>query len=113
MRLDADATTLEQVACYPLFFPIYLAQFEHTLGDNNRVFTVVLDAHDENVSTAARRRGDAAVRHGARCRDAPCGGEVLMTPGEPLPSELACAAGDDRAVRGAGLPCVLLVATPL
>jgi hypothetical protein len=24
-----------------------------------------------------------------------------MTPGEPLPSELACAAGDDRAVRGA------------
>jgi hypothetical protein len=41
---------LDQVACYPLFFPIYLAQFEHTLGDNHRVFTVVLDAHDENVS---------------------------------------------------------------
>lgn len=34
-----------------------------------------------------------------------------MTPGEPLPSELACAAGDDRAVRDAHQPDVLLVAT--
>ncbi|RSH91720.1 hypothetical protein EHS25_009089 [Saitozyma podzolica] len=48
--LDERDWNETMVACYPLFFPIYLAQFEHTLGDNHRVFTVVLDAHDENVN---------------------------------------------------------------
>jgi hypothetical protein len=39
-----------QLACYPIMFPIYIAQFEHKAEDKTRSFTVVVDAHDENAS---------------------------------------------------------------
>ena len=42
---------------YPLMFPIYVAEFEHTSGDDIRRFNVVMDAHDEDVSREIHDRG--------------------------------------------------------
>ncbi|WVR07790.1 hypothetical protein IAU60_004833 [Kwoniella sp. DSM 27419] len=37
------------LAAYPIMFPIYVAEFEHDLGEEGkRRFNVVMDAHDEN-----------------------------------------------------------------
>lgn len=46
-----------QVACYPIMFPIYIAQFEHRQPDEEtRSFTIVLDAHKKEVSLTSSRR---------------------------------------------------------
>ena len=36
-----------------MFFPIYVAEFEHTESEGSRRWTVVMDAHDADVSTFA------------------------------------------------------------
>ncbi|WVO12489.1 hypothetical protein L204_100089 [Cryptococcus depauperatus] len=38
------------VACYPIMFPVYIAEFEYEQGEGERrLITVVMDAHDENI----------------------------------------------------------------
>ena len=40
----------KQVACYPIMFPIYIADFEYEAGEGEmRSMNIVMDAHDENV----------------------------------------------------------------
>ncbi|OCF32211.1 hypothetical protein I316_06125 [Kwoniella heveanensis BCC8398] len=46
-----DEKRFEEImlAAYPIMFPIYIAEFEHDLGDEGtRSFNVIMDAHDED-----------------------------------------------------------------
>lgn len=40
---------------YPLMFPIYVAEFEHTQNGKDRRYTMIMDAHDETVSSRTFR----------------------------------------------------------
>ncbi|KAL7418333.1 hypothetical protein Q5752_006791 [Cryptotrichosporon argae] len=56
VRFELDGWRDTLLAAYPLMFPVYIAEFEssaHVLGEDDRGFTVVMDAHDE-VSTRCR-----------------------------------------------------------
>ncbi len=35
---------------YPLYFPIYIAEYVIASGDNKRSFQLIMDAHSEDVS---------------------------------------------------------------
>lgn len=49
-RASSGPWLMEQLAAYPIMFPIYLAEFEHTSKDEGRrSYTVVMDAHDPSV----------------------------------------------------------------
>ncbi|WWD19509.1 hypothetical protein CI109_103970 [Kwoniella shandongensis] len=48
--LDQSKFQEKLLACYPIMFPIYIAEFEHDMGDEGkRSFNVIMDAHDENI----------------------------------------------------------------
>ncbi|KAK8853095.1 hypothetical protein IAR55_003796 [Kwoniella newhampshirensis] len=51
-NVTLDQTKFEDklLACYPIMFPIYIAEFEHDMGDEGkRSFNVIMDAHDDNI----------------------------------------------------------------
>ncbi|WVQ73017.1 hypothetical protein IAR50_002580 [Cryptococcus sp. DSM 104548] len=51
-KIDEKNIEEKMVACYPIMFPIYIAEFEYDQGeDGKRRFNVFMDAHDENVKT--------------------------------------------------------------
>ncbi|OCF77255.1 hypothetical protein I204_01241 [Kwoniella mangroviensis CBS 8886] len=50
-NVTIDESKWEEImlAAYPIMFPIYIAEFEHDMGDDGiRSFNVIMDAHDEN-----------------------------------------------------------------
>ncbi|WVW86024.1 hypothetical protein I302_108062 [Kwoniella bestiolae CBS 10118] len=50
-NVTIDESKWEEImlAAYPIMFPIYIAEFEHDLGDDGvRSFNVIMDAHDDN-----------------------------------------------------------------
>lgn len=42
-----------QLASYPIYFPLYVGEFEFSPDDSKKTrrVTIVMDAHDENVGT--------------------------------------------------------------
>ncbi|WWC71888.1 uncharacterized protein I206_105847 [Kwoniella pini CBS 10737] len=50
-NISIDESKWEEtlLAAYPIMFPIYIAEFEHDLGDDGkRTYNVIMDAHDDN-----------------------------------------------------------------
>lgn len=48
MRIDVSKWKDTLTAAYPIYFPIYVAEFEHTMADGNkRTYNVVMDGHDD------------------------------------------------------------------
>ncbi|ODO10257.1 hypothetical protein I350_02486 [Cryptococcus amylolentus CBS 6273] len=51
-KIDEKKIEEKMLACYPIMFPIYIAEFEYDQGeDGKRRFNVFMDAHDESVKT--------------------------------------------------------------
>lgn len=55
--VHAAENAVVQLAAYPIYFPLYIGEFEFDpteTGEKTRRVTVVMDAHDESVSAAMR-----------------------------------------------------------
>lgn len=51
VRIDERKWKETMVAAYPIMFPLYVAEFAYVPEEGEtRRYTVVMDAHDENVS---------------------------------------------------------------
>jgi hypothetical protein len=49
-RIDQTKWKETMVAAYPVMFPMYIAEFEHTRAEDEvRRYSVIMDAHDEKV----------------------------------------------------------------
>lgn len=52
---DISLTIEYQLASYPIYFPLYIGEFEFAPEDSKKTrrVTIVMDAHDENVGSTA------------------------------------------------------------
>ncbi|BEJ11381.1 hypothetical protein CspHIS471_0108030 [Cutaneotrichosporon sp. HIS471] len=49
MKVDPDKWKESLLAAYPIYFPIYIAEYVIAGGDNKRSFQLVMDAHSEDT----------------------------------------------------------------